>query len=523
MRTVEGEGTDSGSQVAQWFAGRSALVTGATGFLGKAIVEKLLRCCPDVGTLYLLVRPKRGQDPHARLEAYTSDVVFSKLREERPDFARQLSVVAGDLSAPDFRLAEQDMAALRRDVSVVFHNAASVRFDDTLRQAVTTNVVGTKHVLQLAEQLPHLQVFMYVSTSFCHSDQPVLEERLYPAKADPEKIMDIVSWMDEDLLEALTPKLLGNLPNTYVLSKNLAEKLVADYASRLPIIISRPSIVIPTYKEPLPGWVDNTNGPVGMLLAAGKGLLHSAIGDPDANGDLIPVDCTANAIIALVWHFAQTKPQSPYVCNVANGQRHRVTWGQVLEDYKNTLKEIPVEPGVWYPAGHFTKSVVLHKLIHIFLELLPAYLLDFLIMLSGRRPFLVHIQKRLQTGQLMLNYYTFHEWLFINKKLFSLLEYMSPQDQETFYFDTSEIDRYDYMRNTVIGAKTYLLHEDMANISGTRKRFNRMYWLHCAAQAVFYAFVLWLLYSWSWPLLRAAAVVSGGPGFRSLSTGATSL
>ncbi|XP_046980427.1 putative fatty acyl-CoA reductase CG5065 [Schistocerca americana] len=484
MRTVEGEGTDSGSQVAQWFAGRSVLVTGATGFLGKAIVEKLLRSCPDVGTLYLLVRPKRGQDPHARLEAYTSDVVFSKLREERPDFARQLSVVAGDLSAPDFWLAEKDMAALRRDVSVVFHNAASVRFDETLRQAVTTNVVGTKHMLQLAEQLPNLQV--------CHQS--------------PDEMI-----------------LLGNLPNTYVLSKNLAEKLVADYASRLPIIISRPSIVIPTYKEPMPGWVDNTNGPVGMLLAAGKGLLHSAIGDPDANGDLIPVDYTANAIIALVWHFAQTKPQSPYVCNVASGERHRVTWGQVLEDYKNTLNEVPLEPGVWYPAGHFTKSVVLHKLIHIFLELLPACLLDFLIMLSGRRPFLVHIQKRLQTGQLMLNYYKFQEWLFINKKLFSLLEYMSPQDQETFYFDTSEIDRYDYMRNTVIGAKTYLLHEDMANISGARKRLNRMYWLHCAAQAVFYACVLWLLYSWSGPLLRAAAVVSGGPGFRSLSTGATSL
>ncbi|XP_049767053.1 fatty acyl-CoA reductase 1-like isoform X2 [Schistocerca cancellata] len=496
MCAVEGEGTDSASQVAQWFAGRSVLVTGATGFLGKAIVEKLLRSCPDVGTLYLLLRPKRGQDPHARLEAYTSHVVFSKLREERPDFARQLSVVAGDLSAPEFRLAEQDMAALRRDVSVVFHNAASVRFDETLRQAVTTNVMGTKHMLQLAEQLPNLQVFMYVSTSFCHSDQPVLEERLYPAKADPEKIMDIVSWMDDDLLAALTPKLLGNLPNTYVLSKNLAEKLVADYASRLPIIISRPSIVIPTYKEPMPGWVDNTNGPVGVLLAAGKGLLRCAIGDPDVNGDLIPVDCTANAIIALVWHFAQTKPQSPYVCNVASGNRHRITWGQVLEDYRSTLNEVPLEPGIWYPAGYFTKSVVLHNL--------------------------VNIQKRLQTGQLMLNYYMFHEWLFINKELFSLLEYMSPQDQETFYFDTSEIDRYDYIRNTVIGAKTYLLHEDMANISGARKRLNRMYWLHCTAQAVFYAFVLWLLYSWSGPLLRAAAVVSGGPGFRSLSTGATS-
>ncbi|XP_049942861.1 fatty acyl-CoA reductase 1-like [Schistocerca serialis cubense] len=160
------------------------------------IVEKLLRSCPDIGTIYVLVRPKRGLDPQERLEDYVSNVLFSKVRGERPDYARHMSVIAGDVSSPDFRLSEHDMAAMRREVSVVFHCAANVRFDDSLHQAVTTNVVGTNCMLQLAELLPNLQVFL----------------------------------------------LLGNLPNTYAFTKNLTEKLVATYCDRLHIVIASPSI-----------------------------------------------------------------------------------------------------------------------------------------------------------------------------------------------------------------------------------------------------------------------------------------
>ena len=50
------------------YAGKSVLITGATGFIGKVLVEKLLRSCPDIKALYLMVRPKAGQHPSLRVD-----------------------------------------------------------------------------------------------------------------------------------------------------------------------------------------------------------------------------------------------------------------------------------------------------------------------------------------------------------------------------------------------------------------------------------------------------------------------
>jgi len=56
------------SNIAQFYEGRSVFITGATGFMGKVLVEKLLRSCPGVVNLYLLIRPSRGKDAQCRLQ-----------------------------------------------------------------------------------------------------------------------------------------------------------------------------------------------------------------------------------------------------------------------------------------------------------------------------------------------------------------------------------------------------------------------------------------------------------------------
>ncbi|KFW88483.1 Fatty acyl-CoA reductase 1, partial [Manacus vitellinus] len=109
-------------------------------------------------------------------------------------------------------------------------------------------------------------------------------------------------WMDDDIVSDITPKLLGNRPNTYIYTKALAESVVQQEASKLNIAIVRPSIVGASWKEPFPGWIDNFNGPSGIFIAAGKGILRTMRATNDAVADLIPVDVVINATLAAAWY-----------------------------------------------------------------------------------------------------------------------------------------------------------------------------------------------------------------------------
>lgn len=66
------------STIADFYAHRDVLVTGATGFLGKVLVEKLLRACPLIGRIYVLIRSKNGQDGKERFLQLQNSMVFLK-------------------------------------------------------------------------------------------------------------------------------------------------------------------------------------------------------------------------------------------------------------------------------------------------------------------------------------------------------------------------------------------------------------------------------------------------------------
>lgn len=61
--------------IPEYYSGKCLFITGATGFMGKALVEKILRSCPEVKRLYLLVRPKKGKEPEQRIEEITASKV----------------------------------------------------------------------------------------------------------------------------------------------------------------------------------------------------------------------------------------------------------------------------------------------------------------------------------------------------------------------------------------------------------------------------------------------------------------
>jgi fatty acyl-CoA reductase len=82
------DSSSKSSPIADWFKGRCILITGATGFMGKVLVEKLLRSCPDVATIYLLMRPKRGNDVRVRLDELLNATVRYSCRRHKCTWGR---------------------------------------------------------------------------------------------------------------------------------------------------------------------------------------------------------------------------------------------------------------------------------------------------------------------------------------------------------------------------------------------------------------------------------------------------
>lgn len=182
--------------------------------------------------------------------------VFEKLSDEIK--AKVLPVV-GELSKPKFGLKQEFYDKLIDEVNIVYHVAATIRFNSYLETAIKINLVGTQVVLKFTKGLRNLASFIYVSTAFCNSCYLNLgiKEKVYPSHHDPYdmiKLVDINNNLADELPQTGTKELqeiLGIHPNTYTFTKQLAENLIVKEMENLPAGILRPSIVYGTYKDPV--------------------------------------------------------------------------------------------------------------------------------------------------------------------------------------------------------------------------------------------------------------------------------
>jgi HAD superfamily hydrolase (TIGR01490 family) len=131
-------------------AGRQFFITGATGFLGTALVERVLRSVPD-SRVVLLIRPGRRATPlqRATREILKNDC-FDLLREQFGDrfeaeVASRVTAVAGDVATDGLGL-DDDGLQLLSECDVVIHSAAAVSFDSPLDAAVEVNLLGPSRV-----------------------------------------------------------------------------------------------------------------------------------------------------------------------------------------------------------------------------------------------------------------------------------------------------------------------------------------------------------------------------------------
>ncbi|XP_011704930.1 PREDICTED: putative fatty acyl-CoA reductase CG5065 [Wasmannia auropunctata] len=287
--------------IQSFYAGQSIFITGGTGFLGNTLTEKLLRSCPDISMIYLLIRSKKNTCPKSRLNEMFEKPLYDRLKKEVPNFRKKVVPIVGDLNIKDFGLLESDKNMLINEVSIIFHVAANLRFHEKIKIATMINVNATATILKLAKQMSNLKAFVHVSTAYANCHVNHIEERFYSYPINHQDLIMFTQNLPENIIKKKISRVISQWPNTYTFTKAIAEGFLKNESEDLPVGIFRPGIVICSANEPLAGWIDNYYGPIGFTVYLLRGYTRIFGCNGDLNANLVPVDLTVNALIASAW------------------------------------------------------------------------------------------------------------------------------------------------------------------------------------------------------------------------------
>ena len=245
----------------------SLLLTGGTGFIGMEVLARYLERTDD--SVFLTIRARDNAEVDLRVRA-----ILDCLYGDGDVHRDRVFGVRADIERPGLGLAPDHRSALADHITGIVHCAATVSFTPPLDEARRVNVEGTRHMLELAEDCQArggLEYFSHVSTAYVAGTHPG-------------------SFGEDDL------RVGQRFRNSYEQSKYEAERLVRDHASRLPVQIFRPSIVV---GEQSTGWTASFNVLYTPLKAFARGTLPALPARRSSPVDVVPVDYVADAIFEL--------------------------------------------------------------------------------------------------------------------------------------------------------------------------------------------------------------------------------
>ncbi len=363
------------------FAGKQVMLIGVTGFIGKVWLANALLDLPEMKKIYLLIRRQKSSLAEIRFqkiieESPVFDPLFEKYGSGLPDFLREkIEVVEGDVTQRDLGLPSESADVLQKNLDLVINSSGLTDFNPDLRDALSANTDAAVHILEFVRRSNHAGL-LHLSTCYVAGEQDGrVGEKLVPnynprglggfdaerewrslrefvkqaeAQAESEEVTsglrkqaqskehaaknlqgaalenqirkNRVRWLKTYLTESgiRRAKELG-WPNTYTLTKSLAESLIAKYGTGLPVAVVRPAIVETSVAKPFVGWNEgiNTSASLSYLLGTYFRQLPS---NESKRLDIIPVDsvCAGMTLIAAAIMERRHEPLYQLATSVTN-------------------------------------------------------------------------------------------------------------------------------------------------------------------------------------------------------------
>ncbi|KAM0943970.1 putative oxidoreductase [Dioscorea sansibarensis] len=487
-------GSEEGLGIASYLKGKQFLITGATGFLGKVLVEKILRTTPDVGKIYVLIKAKDEESAMKRLKCEIINTeLFRRLREMQGKnyqafMLRKLVPVVGNVREAELGLEPELANEISREVDVIVNSAANTTFDERYDVALDINTLGPSRLMSFAKRFHKLKLFLQVSTAyvngqrqgnipekpFCIGDT-IASETLPPSSENSTRVLDVdgeiklaSQCLSTESCDASLMQKMKNLglerakmhgwQDTYVFTKAMGEMVINEMRGSVPVIVVRPSVIESTYQEPFPGWMEG-NRQVMMdpiILHYGKGQLTGFLVDPNGVLDVVPADMVVNSMLAAMAKHGSIAEQAMHVYHIASS----VTNPLIFQDLAHLIYE------------HFNASPcvdsngrpILVPRMRLFGNMndFSSYILEKATWRSGRAsvPYEKLSQKLQnlcmksvdQAKYLASIYkpYTFYGGRFDNTNTQQLMQEMSEEERRQFGFDVGAIDWKDYITNVHI-------------------------------------------------------------------------
>ncbi|KAI4454838.1 male sterility protein 2-related [Holotrichia oblita] len=447
------------SQIREYFDDATILITGATGFLGKLILEKLLRSFTNLRRIYLIVRPKKGQSIRQRLETVLEDQLFNRVRSATPNFAEKLFCIRGECARNDLGLNADDKKLLTQEVSCVFHCAALMDFEEKLRQSTYVNVRATKDLIRLAKSMKNLKSFIHVSSVFAHSSKDSVNEEFYKSSINCQQLLTIVDAFDD---------------------------------------------VIATSQEPIPGWIENLYGPTGLLVAVNLGLARSTLANPKYTIDVVPADYVVNLAIAASWNIANLQALNENqelvarrrnieaeipIYNAVSSPENPITWEKYISLSRKYSSKIPSTLLVSHSSNKINSNRFLHYLYVILLHYIPAIFIDLTMFCWGKPPLLLRTYRKIDEFTETFKHFTLTQWYFKNTNTQALWKKLNATDRQLFEFDMSCLNWQTYYYVYMRGIRIYVLKDPLETVITGAAKYFKLKIMHyiCIAVVCFFA------------------------------------